>query len=93
MNYGDFCALAGGILSTLAYISQIYKIYCDKSGENLSYMTGVFINLMNTLFIFYYYQLNGMFGVAICFIGIVLQTIIASQKYYYSKKKKQVLIK
>lgn len=93
MNYGDFCAIAGGILSTLAYISQFYKVYCDKSGENLSYLSMWFINLMNILFAFYYFQLDGILGVTICILSFVLQTAILLLKYYYEKKKKQVLIK
>lgn len=93
MNLAFVCGIFGVVMSSLGYIFQAYKIYCDKSGDNLSYFTFFFISLMNIAYVIYFISTNDLVGLLGAIIPLVLLVVNVWLKYYYSKKKKPVLIK
>ena len=93
MNYGFICGIFAVVMSSIGYIFQLYKIFSDKSGENLSYIGLCCIAMMNTAYIIYFISTMDIIGLIGSVIPLTLLIINMILKYYYSTKQKQVLIK
>ena len=94
MNYGIYFGIFGVVMVTIGYFFQAYKIYSDKSGENLSYIAFTCIALMNIAQIIYFVSTNDIIGTLGAVIPLIMLFINIIMKYYYAnKQKKQVLVK
>ena len=86
----DLIGSVAGVLTTIAFVPQLLKIYASKSGRDVSGRTFLIFSIGVVLWLVYGVRIRSAPVVVANLVTLVLSVVILALKFRYSRRERRV---
>ena len=85
----EMIGLAAGVLTTASFVPQVWKIWCSKSGRDISYGMFTIFSLGVLFWLIYGIQIGSLPIILANIVTLALSVSVIVLKFYYERGCKE----